>query len=347
LSAQVPRLLKQSKEAHRRAPRGRATQRVLLAGLLTLLNGCGDEQPTVIEGYPRDPYRMSLQLTPSHPIAGEETSLTWTLNNARTGKPVDDLQIVHERIVHNFIVNLDFSSFAHIHHEDFRALTEQDKRSATYSLPYRFPTAGHYRIVSDFTHRGRNWTKNFDVEVTGTPRVSPAPIDLSRERLIDGYRATLQVSPDPIPSEHEVELILNLSQDGVAVTDLGMVLGSEVHVAVWRDDGQYFGHTHSYTAHMAAMMQAIRAQNPDPATHTRLLADVMAQMMSMPSLQEFRGPQIPIHYVFPTAGIYHVFLQCAPGGQARVFHFTLKVEAFHEGMDTRIQSLLDKATPPR
>ena len=294
----------------------------------------------LIEGHPAGPYRMSLQLAPPQPAPAQETRLTWQLSHAANGKPVEDLQVLHERVIHNFIVNLDFSSFAHIHHEDFRALTAADLANATFTLPYQFPRAGHYRIVSDFTHRERSWSKHFDVTL-GTPSPKATPVaDFSRTREVEEITGVLSVSPSVPLAGYESELVLTLHRQGVPVTDLGLILGSEVHVALWRQDGQYFGHTHSYTPHMASMLRAMHDQGADAASRARMLADMMVMMMNMPSELVFKGPQIPVHYVFPEAGVYHLFLQCAPGGQPRVFHFALQVQAFQAGMETRIESIV-------
>lgn len=294
----------------------------------------------VIEGRGAGPYHMRLTTEPRAIQAGEQTRLTWQLTHAADGKPVEQLQVLHERVVHNFIVNLDFSSFAHIHHEDFQALTADDLERATFTFPYRFPRAGHYRIVSDFTHRNRNWIRQFDVTVgTPSPLAAP-PADFSRVQKVDGYEGRLSLSPAIPVAGYETELVLNLERAGLPVTDLALILGSEVHVAVWREDGQHFGHTHSYTPHMAHMLRAMHDQAADAESRARMMADMMVMMMNMPAELVFHGPEIPIHYVFPEAGVYHLFLQCAPGGTPRVFHFALEVEHWREGMATDIRSVV-------
>ena len=318
----------------------------MLAALsLSLAQGCGESTPpagTVLEGQPGGPYRMTLALDPPHPAAGEQTRLSWQLTHSASGAAVTDLQVLHERVVHNFIVNLDFSSFAHIHHEDFRAVTADDLKRASFTLPYRFPSVGRYRVVSDFTHRNRNWTKQFDV-VVGTPSAPTLAVaDFTRTRQVDDILGSLSVSP-PIPvAGYETELVLNLTREGRPVTDLALVLGSEAHVALWREDGQHFGHTHSYTPHMASMLRAMHDQATDARRRGQMMADMMVMMMSMPPELVFHGPEIPVHYVFPEPGVYHLFLQCAPGGKPRVFHFALAVQPWREGMQTRIDSIVTR-----
>jgi len=323
-------------------------KRLLPAGLLATilaggLGGCGEPAPETLEGRPGGPYRMTLELTPAAPRAGLPTTLTTRLRHARDGEPVTGLQVVHERAVHNFIVARDFSSFAHIHHEDFRSLTAADLAQATFSFPYTFAEPGHYRMVSEFTHLDRSWTKHFDIVIGDDPSPATPHVDLARRKAFGRYTAALYTSPQLPVAGFETELVLELEHDGDPVTDLALLLGSEVHVALWRLDGRYFGHAHSYTPHMAAMMDAMHDRESDPRTRARRMSELMVAMIDMPAELVFSGPRIPVHHVFPAPGIYAVFLQCAPGGRARVFDFQVDVAEYADGMETRIESMVAPA----
>ncbi|MGH7804421.1 MAG: hypothetical protein ACREQJ_08735, partial [Candidatus Binatia bacterium] len=97
---------------------------------------------------------------------------------------------------------------------------------------------------------------------------------------------------------------------------LAMVLGSEVHFATWRVDGDHFGHTHAWTPAMAAMA----AMGHDTG------AGMAAMMMATPAVQHFHGPEVPLRHVFPQPGVYAVFLDLAPGGRRSVADFVLRVD---------------------
>ena len=279
---------------------------------------------------------MTFEAHPANPAPQQKTLLTERITLRRGGTPVQGLQVLHERVVHNFIVNLDFTSFAHIHHEDFAPIGRADLDNATLQFPYSFPTRGRYRIVSEFTHRNRSWTKHFDIAVGDPPDEPNVPIDLTREISRGRYRASLSVSP-PIPvAGFETELVLELARDDQPVTDLELILGSEAHVALWRTDGSQFGHTHSYTPHMAAMMSRMHDRTIDPQTRAKAMTEMMIGMSNMPSELVFEGPHVPLRFVFAEPGTYAVFIQCAPGGTAEVFNFMLEVEAYREGMTTAI-----------
>jgi hypothetical protein len=127
------------------------------------------------------------------------------------------------------------------------------------------------------------------------------------------------------------------------VTDLELLLGSEVHVALWRIDGEHFGHAHSYTPHMAAMLSAMHDREVDAATRARRMSEMMVAMIDMPAELVFSGPRVPVRLVFPAPGIYVVFLQAAPGGSPRVFDFMVEVAPYEAGMDTSIDSMVTPA----
>ncbi|MEQ8660197.1 MAG: hypothetical protein RLW62_05220 [Gammaproteobacteria bacterium] len=312
--------------------------------LVLALAGCGEAPPAVYEGRPGGPYRMTLELAPDPPVPGTPATLTTRLRHAADARPVRDLQVVHERVVHNFIVARDFTSFAHIHHEDFGPLTAADLAAATFSFPYTFPRAGHYRMGSEFTHRDRAWTRHFDFVVGAAPP-PPAPrVDLARSRRFGEFAATLHTSPRMPVAGFESEIVLELARDGEPVTDLALLLGSEVHVALWRLDGEHFGHAHSYTPHMAAMMDAMHDRAADAATRDARMSELMVAMIDMPAELVFPGPRVPVRLVFPAPGIYAVFLHCAPGGTPQVFDFQLDVIAHAAGVDTRIDAM--RLPPP-
>ena len=246
-------------------------------------------------------------------------------------------------MIHNFIVNRDFSSFAHIHHEDFRAINATELDDATLEFPYHFPTDGQYRIVGEFTHRNRSWTKHFDVTVGENHNEPSVVVDLSREKAINGFDATLLVSPNLPVAGFETELVLELMRGGEPVTDLELLLGSEIHVALWRIDGAHFGHTHSYTPHMAAMMSEMHDRDVDPQTRAKAMTQMMITMMNEPAVLVFPGPRIPLRYVFSEPGTYAIFIQCAPRGVPTVFNFMVDVTEYRTGVDTKIRSMVHPA----
>ncbi len=303
-------------------------QRLLFvaAALVFAAAGCHEDGggAPVLVGRPAGPYRATLRLEPDRPRAGVESTVILAIDDARTSKPVSDLQVVHERVIHSFLVSRDFRHFAHTHHEDFAALRPRDVAAATFRYPHVFPFSGGYELVIEFTHRDRTWIKRFDFVVgeaaaATTPRLEPRRVANS-----GGYRFSLSVDPDPPVAGKEARLVCRIeTAAGEPVTDLAMVLGSEVHLATWRNDGEHFGHTHAWTPEMAAMMGQMRdmaAMGHDTG------AGMAAMMMATPAVQRFYGPEVPLRHVFPEPGVYAIFLDLAPGGRRTVADFVLRVD---------------------
>lgn len=289
---------------------------------------CGEPADEPLLGRPGGPYQLALTTAPADPQPGEETRLEFTLTYTATGKPVSDPQLAHERYLHTFITDSGFRSFAHIHHEDFAPVSEADRRAGRLRFPYRFPHAGRYRIVSEFAHRDRNWVKQFDL-VVGEPDATPAPpeIDLARERAVGDFTAQLRIKPEVPRAGFATDLTLHLERDGKPVTDLALYLGTELHGAVWREDGRNFGHLHSYTPRVAAIMELAHDRELAPAARGPRIAEMMVQLMCLEAELVFNGPDIPMRTVFPQPGRYHIFLQVAPGGEPVVFPFVIDVAA--------------------
>lgn len=311
------------------------TRGALLA-LVIGLGGCGDETPSQHIGTPDGPYRLALAVTPPVPAVGQTTTLEFTLTHGAGRTPVGDPQIVHERALHTFIVARDFSSFAHLHHEDFAPLTDADRARGRFRFPYAFPRAGDYRIVSEFVHRERAFSRRFDLRVGDGGTEPVAPADTARSRDVGAFTARLATSPAHPVAGHEAELVIELTRDGMPVRDLALWLGAEAHVAIWREDGEGFGHTHSYTAAMARMMASMQQHRMD-AGHS---AAMMLEMMAQPATLEYPGPRVPVRHTFPTPGRYRLFFQLAPGGAPLVVPFVLDVVADDGQADTRMESIV-------
>ncbi len=309
---------------------------ILLLSLVTTIAGCQGSQATVLIGQPSGPYRLELSVRPPQPRLGQEVSLTYQVMEAATRQPVRDLQVLHERVLHTFIVSRDFRTFAHTHHEDFFPLTPQDLAAATFHYPHVFPAAGAYLIAGEFTHKDRSWVKQFALHVGGGEAQDAVEEDLRREKSFGQYHVSLRTSPDPPVAGYDTELVCHLTRDGAPATDLGLYLGTEVHLAAWRLDGEHFGHQHTYTPEMAAMMAMMRAHTSDP-NH---MAQTMVQLMRGPAKQVYRGPDLPVHHIFPAPGVYKLFFECAPGGKPLVADFMVKVVEYNDGIDTTVRSIV-------
>jgi len=298
--------------------------RLLIVAILLLLGSCTEDNQQKITGQPPGPYKMTL--TAPHQIElGKEVILTTEIKHSDSGMPVKNLLTLQERRVHNFITNLNFTNFSHIHHEDFNALKDDQIESARLSFPYTFPTPGRYRMVSEFTDSKRSWIKHFNIEVGDGAHINDRHLEETKTSVVQNYKGALSFSSQAPLAGSPIEMVINVSRDNLPVRDLKLWLGSEAHVAIWRDDGKYFGHTHAYTPTMKQMMEGLAHQEKSHTNNSKMIQDMMVRMMSQPSELIFEGPTIPIIYVFPQPGKYVMYFECAPNGNPIVFQFIINV----------------------
>jgi hypothetical protein len=307
--------------------------RYMAAVVLFLLAGCGgsdsDDIGNLISGRPQGPYELSLSVTPHHPQPNELVMMEFQLTFRQSGKPVIDLQTAHERLIHNFITDLEFSTFAHIHHEDYYPVTAADRAQGRLRFPFRFPHAGQYRVVSEFAHRNRSWTKHFDVKVgdSGKPGEASPQLKPALEDTVGEFSALLEIPHAGLNAGFETPLVFSVTRNGIPVTDLALYLGTEMHGAIWRADGKHFGHLHSYTKKVAALLELAHQRDSDASKHGALLQEMMVQLMCLQAELEFPGPSIPMRYVFSESGRYVIFVQVAPRGTPVEFKFVVDVGA--------------------
>ncbi len=116
--------------------------------------------------------RTQLATSPAVVAATVPTTLTFSLRDLQ-GKPVQDLVLDHNRILHVVIASQDFSVFAHIHVEDYQPVTPEMLTAAVFHVRYTFPKPGKYLVSVDYTERAYIFSDQFYLNV-GTRQPPPA-----------------------------------------------------------------------------------------------------------------------------------------------------------------------------
>lgn len=156
--------------------------------------------------------------------------------------PVPAFDVVHEKLLHLFVVRDDLGAFAHEHPE----LTGP----GTFRLRFTFPTAGRYRLFADVAPQNAGSQILLDeIVVPGAP---PSRYDLagaaaaqpSAIHKVDGIEIDWQW-PQPLASGRSVIVSARLrTAAGGAVTDLEPYLGARGHLMLVHEDGTTFVHGH-------------------------------------------------------------------------------------------------------
>ena len=238
---------------------------------------------------------------PSSPVPGEATKLTFALKDEK-GSPLSGLAVSHERLFHVIITGEDFSTFAHIHPEDFASAEAVKKQAenAVFSVSYALPKPGRYIVAVDYLHETHEGTEQFIVDA-GARGVATLVKDFSRIKVFDGYTVTL-TNPLPLRSGESGTLKYSIKKDGAPVTDMAGYLGAPMHLAVISADLFTFSHTHG--------------EFHDPVTD--------AEVHEVTSADRF-GPNVEAHVVFPYPGIYQVFGEFAHNGKSVVTGFLVEI----------------------
>ena len=141
-----------------------------------------------------DSKEYSVSITPKPRLIrpGEDSELTFDIQDPKTHQPVRDFEIVHEKFYHLFVVSQDLSFFLHTHPER--------NGDEDFHLGVRLPKAGTYRVLSDFYPQG------------GTPQL------IVNTLLVPGATAQpgpATLAPDLAPQHAEnadVELVMQPAQ---------------------------------------------------------------------------------------------------------------------------------------
>jgi hypothetical protein len=136
-------------------------------------------------------YPVDLRVNPPQVPSARPIQLEFRIADPRTGAPVKQFEIVHEKLFHLFIVGQDLKYFAHVH--------PQLGADAVFRLDATLPKPGTYRLLADFYPTG------------GTPQLVPKTLTTA------GYMAPLEagiprLAPDLSP-QHGENLVAQLKLD--------------------------------------------------------------------------------------------------------------------------------------
>lgn len=183
---------------------------------------------------------------------GQPSAIEFTVVD-KDGKRLeqDDYKVTHEKRMHVIVASSDLAHFQHVH-------PVFDTNTNTYKLPsFVFPTAGEYRIFTDFevaAHGGEamDMTKHAGVQyqdvLVGAPagyeRQPLGPVVVTDE--VNGNKVNLKINA--VTDGHaktEKRLDFTITREGKKVTDLEKYLGALGHLVILREGDLEYLHTHA------------------------------------------------------------------------------------------------------
>ena len=160
---------------------------------------------------------------------GKEALLKFTISELQSKKPISDLEIVHDKIMHVVLVRDDLKHFDHIHPEMIG--------SGIFAVPYKFSSSGLYRIWVDFTIDGMQHIVDFDINV-------PGDVETEEKNLLDGIKVNF-LAPNEIFADKEIELkfeIFDKNNKPIPITE--KFLAADAHLISTDESLEEFNHNH-------------------------------------------------------------------------------------------------------
>jgi hypothetical protein len=158
-------------------------------------------------------YPLEVACTPEPARPGEQLQLTLRVRNPDTGKIVGNFEIVHEKLMHLFVVSENLEYFAHVH-----PILQSD---GSFILPLKLPYGGMYRLLADYYPAGgAPQLAVSTLFVAGRAPATKLAPSLAPCRATN-LTATLRTDPDELLAGLENRLTFSLSPSDNLQTYLG------------------------------------------------------------------------------------------------------------------------------
>jgi hypothetical protein len=152
------------------------------------------------------------------------------------GAPVRAFEVEHEKRMHLIVARRDLTGFFHLH--------PKLGTDGEWSTELKLPTAGRWRVFTDFKHNGENVTLAADLTVDGPEAARSLPAPSARARTATGY--DVEMSGDAAKAGIATELSFRVRRNGQFV-DTEPYLGAGGHLVALRKGDLAFLHVHPST----------------------------------------------------------------------------------------------------
>ncbi len=192
-----------------------------------------------------DRVEFALEVSQSPELLRPQMPLTLTFHvvDPRTGKAVRHFDIVHEKLMHLFLVSENLEFFAHLHPEP------QDDGS--FRLPVTLPLPGMYRMLADYYPSASVPQLSVDtLFVTGTPEPAHLSAALAPCKSAN-LTASLQTEPAELVAGLQSRLLFALDP----FEGLELYLGAWGHMLAASEDLVDMLHLHPFLLQGASAVQ--------------------------------------------------------------------------------------------
>lgn len=181
-------------------------------------------------------YRLVMTHTPAAIRPNEAAKLTFHVLDPRSGDQVTRFELVHERLMHLFLVSENLQFFLHDH-----PVIQTD---GSFQIELRLPFGGMYRVLADFYPKGS--VPQLALETLfATGQSKPGNIAASLQPSVaENLTATLRLEPEQPLAGLETRLYFALNP----ATGLEPYLGAWGHMLAVSEDLIDLLHVHPFLA---------------------------------------------------------------------------------------------------
>jgi hypothetical protein len=181
-------------------------------------------------------YPLEIEHAPAAILPGRPIDLTLRVLNPDTGRAVREFEIVHEKLMHLFVVSENLEFFAHEH-----PVPESD---GTFKLALKLPYGGMYRLLADFYPAGATPQLALStLYASGRASVAKLEPSLTPSKAAN-LTAALRCDPPELLSGLESRLTFSLNP----AADLQLYLGAWGHMLTASSDLIDLLHLHPFLA---------------------------------------------------------------------------------------------------
>ena len=275
-----------------------------------------------------DEFVLKMEASPAAPKPDEKVRLKFSIFNPKTGAPVKEFALLHEKLFHLFVVSQDLSQFQHIH--------PVFNTDGSFSVETVLPQAGRYKIYCDFYPvEGSPQVLQQNISTYGyredlfaaKPKIVPEEVltkavggekirkenadnlgvvySALRAKTVNDLKVELKITALPIIAGKPTELKYHLTdaKTGEAIKDLSPYLGAWGHTLILSEDQTDYVHSHP-------------VELPPDAFDLEITDES----------KFLGGPEVTFEAMFPEPGNYKIWTQFLRGDTLTTVTFTVRAE---------------------
>lgn len=209
----------------------------LLAGSLVGCNGPTTLDTGQLSG---GKYNVQISMDPQLVRPPQLVTLSYSITDSSTGKPVTDYQPVAGALMHNVLISHDLTRFKHTYTDravldSFSLLTVFPQASKYYSFAVFQPTGGELQILTSTIQTGGAGAE--PALVADSDASQP---DSYRPKTAQGVRFDLYLGSGPVKAGQPTQLVLYPTERGNPIIGLWPFLGAPGYMWAISQEGKDF-----------------------------------------------------------------------------------------------------------